>query len=77
MKSFLAESKLQVVEEAAFRDRIMAKLGWSNDQWWNRLKGRTPIKEAERLVMNQTIAEIRSEVAAGTLDLRAYNNKEK
>lgn len=77
MKNFLSESKLQVVEEKVFKDRVMAKLGWSSDQWWNRVKGRTAITEAERLVMRQTIAEIRNEVANGTLDLRAYNNKDK
>lgn len=76
MKKFLSESKLQVVEEKVFKDRVMEKLGWSSDQWWNRFKGRTAITEAERLVMHQTIAEIRNEVADGQLDLSIYNNKE-
>lgn len=76
MKKFLSESKLQVVEERVFKDRVMEKLGWSSDQWWNRFKGRTAITEAERLVMCQTIAEIRNEVSDGQLDLSIYNNKE-
>lgn len=75
MKNFLLETGLTVIESSCFKDRVFVKLGWTPDVWWNKVKGRTPLKPAERLVLEQVLTEIRQEVSAGTLDLRAYNNK--
>lgn len=75
MQKFLFESGLTVLEERCFRDRICARIGWSEQVWWNKLRERTQVKPLETEAMWQVINQIREEVASGTLDLRAYNNK--
>lgn len=73
MKKFFEESGLLVIEERAFRDRVINALGWSSDQWANRLSGRTALSSAERAVLSQELVKLRHLVASGALDLRAYN----
>lgn len=75
MQNFLLSTGLTVFEEKCFKSRVLQKLEWSETVWYNKMNSRTALTAAERIVMEQVLTEIRQEVSAGTLDLRAYNNK--
>lgn len=73
MQNFLQTTGLTVFEEKCFKTRVLQKLEWSETVWWNKMNSRTALTAAERIVMEQELKNLRAEVAAGTLDLRAYN----
>ena len=47
-----------------FRSRCMAQLGWTYEQWKNRVIERTPLNPAERQVMQQIFEELQKEFTA-------------
>ena len=73
MQNFFKDNRVLIVEERAFKDRVCQKLGFTERQWYNRVGEKTALGTAERIVMEQVLKDIRAEVAAGTLDLHAYN----
>lgn len=75
MQKFLLQSGLLVVEEKAFKSRVCDRLEWTERQWYYRLTEKTALTAAERIVMETILAELRTDVLNGKLDLRAYNIK--
>ncbi len=51
MKTYL--NKIAYPDYPAFRKKVLQELHWTDDQYDNRLKGRTKISHAERLVLEQ------------------------
>lgn len=62
MKNFISETKMTVAEELVFKNRLLDEsqdFHFTQDQYENRLYGRTKIKPSELIVMKQILQEIR------------------
>ncbi len=53
--------KVSVMDEAAFRARALQELGWTRDQYNNRVQGRTRVTPAERVILLKIADKIRKQ----------------
>lgn len=53
--------KVAVTDENLFRERAMATLEWSRDQYNNRVQGRTRVTPAERAILLKIAEEIKTQ----------------
>lgn len=50
-----------VTDECLFRTRALAELGWTRDQYNNRVQGRTRVTPAERAILLKIAEEIKTQ----------------
>ena len=43
--------KVSVLDESSFRAQALKELGWTRDQYNNRVQGRTRVTPAERVIL--------------------------
>lgn len=50
-----------VTDESLFRTRALVELGWTRDQYNNRVQGRTRVTPAERAILLKIAEEIKTQ----------------
>ena len=53
--------KVSVADEATFRARALQELGWTRNQYNNRVQGRTRVTPAERVILLNIANKIRKQ----------------
>ena len=64
LQEFIKEKKILVCEYKRFRNRVAHpdyNLAWTNDQWNNRMKGRTQLKDSEVFTLGYILETVRQE----------------
>lgn len=59
MYTFLAENKVLAIELPELKRRAMARLKWTEADWFNKSSGRSRVSEAERIALGEVLTEIR------------------
>lgn len=65
MKEFLTKTGMTILEEPVFKERITDSsrdFYFTEDQYYNRWRGRTKVTPAERMAMVAVLDEIRNEM---------------
>jgi hypothetical protein len=60
MKEILKQ--VSVTDEKLFKEAALKRLGWSRDQYNNRVQGRTRLTSAERAILLNVAEEIKTQV---------------
>lgn len=60
MKEILKQ--VSVADEKLFKEAALKRLGWSRDQYNNRVQGRTRLTSAERAILLNVAEEIKTQV---------------